>query len=330
MVGAIATGHAVRNPILFLAANPAETTELALAEECRGIEREVRATELRDLINFQPRLAVTPMDMLRHLDETRPVIAHFSGHGTPAGLVLNSEDDGSRVLSPDSLRTVLASAGTSVRVVVLNACYSAGLAHELTEVVDHVIGMSGLVHDRAARQFAIAFYCALGNGRDLENAVAQGRAALASAGPIAAWQGETSNDAGCRDVEDPTSERTPEIDQLQHAVRRGVSRNAYVLDPLVDEPYDVAVERLIHNSTVDFELHERLVRHARFSGRADPLVAVLRHVLGRKPDATERYWMYRTLGRIGTAAAREALGAITESEELAAIGLQEARNMTNH
>ena len=38
--------------ILFLAANPAGTSRLCLAEECAAIERELRAVANRDLENL--------------------------------------------------------------------------------------------------------------------------------------------------------------------------------------------------------------------------------------------------------------------------------------
>jgi hypothetical protein len=71
-------------------------------------------------------------------------------------------------------------AARSVRVVVLNACYTTVQADALRAKVDCVVGMSGAIGDYAARAFAIRFYGALGNRRSIGNAVAQGIAALAA------------------------------------------------------------------------------------------------------------------------------------------------------
>jgi hypothetical protein len=306
------------NAILFAAANPDRTTRLAFDAECRDIALALRAADLRDSIDFQSRFAVTSTDLLRHLHEVDPVILHFSGHGKPSGLVLHDDGGDDRLLPAAVLRQALSVAGSRVRVVVLNACYSADLANELLAVVDHVIGMTGPILDAAARAFAIALYSALGNGQDLANAVSQGTVAVA-----ATRRSEPHRDIGdsaARDGAYPP----------RHDVRPGVPRNAYVLDPLVDQPRDAGLERLIHGSVIDDALHERLVQHARRTGQADPMVAALLDALGHKIDPTERYWMYVALGRIGTIAAREGLAAAVETDNLASLGLSEGRKIANH
>src|SRR5262245_22884709 len=70
-----------RHLILFLAANPAETTRLALDEECAAIERELRMTTGRDDFDFRSRWAVSVDELMRSLNELQPTIIHFSGHG---------------------------------------------------------------------------------------------------------------------------------------------------------------------------------------------------------------------------------------------------------
>jgi hypothetical protein len=68
-------GHRVpRHVILFLAANPDDTSELALGKECAAIERELAATAHRDDFDFRSKWAVTVDDMRRHLMELQPTI----------------------------------------------------------------------------------------------------------------------------------------------------------------------------------------------------------------------------------------------------------------
>jgi hypothetical protein len=62
---------------------------------------------------------------------------------------------------------MIKSAAASARVVVLNACYSDVQADALCSVVDCVIGMTGAIHDDAARSFAMSFYRALGSRRSV-------------------------------------------------------------------------------------------------------------------------------------------------------------------
>ena len=69
-------------------------------------------------------------------------------------------------------------AGPSVKLVILNACYSESQAAALLTHVDCVIGMHGSIHDDAARSFAIGFYGGLGERESAAAAYKQGCAAI--------------------------------------------------------------------------------------------------------------------------------------------------------
>lgn len=72
----------MKKRILFLAANPNGTNQLALDEECREIEQKIRAAEHRDSLEMITRWAIRPEDLLQYLNEHKPHVVHFSGHGT--------------------------------------------------------------------------------------------------------------------------------------------------------------------------------------------------------------------------------------------------------
>lgn len=189
--------------ILFLAANPSGTTRLALDEECAAIERELRMTPGRDDFDFRSKWAVSIDEMMRYLNEWRPLIIHFSGHGgSSAGIRIHDnqhplcpqrdievvrgtgiylqDDRRSQHVTGRALTQMIASAAPSARVVVLNACSSDAVAESLRDAVDCVVSMNGAVDDDAARSFAVGFYRALGNCRSVGNAVAQAVATLAA------------------------------------------------------------------------------------------------------------------------------------------------------
>jgi hypothetical protein len=67
-------------------------------------------------------------------------------------------------------------------VVVLSACYSEAQAVALLAHVDCVVGMSGSIHDDAARSFAIGFYGGLGARESVAAAYRQGLAAISLEG----------------------------------------------------------------------------------------------------------------------------------------------------
>ena len=194
-----------RHGILFLAANPSETTRLALDEECAAIERELRMTTGRDDFEFRSKWAVSVDEVMRALNELQPTVIHFSGHGggssgvyvhhvrrwprlahrdidimATAGIQLQDEQRRPQHVSACALTQMIGSAAPSARLVVLNACFSDVVADTLRRVVDCVVGMRGAVGDEAARSFAVGFYRALGHRRSVGNAVEQAVATLAA------------------------------------------------------------------------------------------------------------------------------------------------------
>jgi hypothetical protein len=66
----------------------------------------------------------------------------------------------------------------TVRLVVLNACYSSKLADLLVEQIDCVIGMTDEVSDEAAILFAQTFYSALFDGVSVSRAFQTSSAAV--------------------------------------------------------------------------------------------------------------------------------------------------------
>jgi hypothetical protein len=166
--------------VLFLAANPVAVQVLQLGEECRAIEHKIRAAKFRDQIRFHSRWAARPDDLLQALNEDTPSVLHFSGHGAgDQGLCFQAEDGSAQHVSAEGLAQVMRAAGTSVMVVVLNACYSEVQAQALVAHVPCVVGMPDAIGDEAAIIYAASFYGALAFGKSVGNAHQQGLAALA-------------------------------------------------------------------------------------------------------------------------------------------------------
>ena len=64
---------------------------------------------------------------------------------------------------------------SQVDCVILNACYSEIQAKAIAKHIKYVIGMNQAIGDKAAIDFAIGFYQALGGGRSIEDAYKLGR-----------------------------------------------------------------------------------------------------------------------------------------------------------
>lgn len=168
---------------LLLAANPIKKNKLALDEEIRAITTKLRAAEYRDCVELISAQAVRPDDLSQLLLQHKPHIVHFSGHGNEAGDIILADDRGKpKPLNPRALTTLIGILKDNIRVVILNACYSEGLAEALTQVVDCAVGMSTAVHDNSAIVFAAAFYRAIGFGRSVQTAFDLGVQAVLAEG----------------------------------------------------------------------------------------------------------------------------------------------------
>ena len=165
--------------LLFLAANPAGTSSLALDEESRAIETKARSSEFRDSLEIVTKWAVRPDDLLQYMNQYRPHIVHFSGHGSPSEeLLLQNATREAKPVSKAALHQLFTTLKDNVRVVVLNACYSRPQAEAITQVIDCAIGMKRAIGDQAAIVFAAAFYQAIGFGRTVQEAFDQGVTAI--------------------------------------------------------------------------------------------------------------------------------------------------------
>ncbi|HXA20216.1 MAG TPA: CHAT domain-containing protein [Thermoanaerobaculia bacterium] len=172
--------------ILFLASSPETTSRLDLEDELSSVENELGGVRFRDEIELTTGHAVRPDDLVRFLRRLKPTIVHFSGHGSPQGILLRSET-GHTVVSGEALAQLFRD--RHVDLIVLNACYSENQASLLTEVVQAVIGTTDALGDEAARRFSTAFYRTLGDGHPLKDALRDGKDAVAVHGLVDVFHG---------------------------------------------------------------------------------------------------------------------------------------------
>ncbi len=157
--------------ILFLAANPQDSVRLRLDEEIRGIKQALLQTEFRDDFDIEQEWVVRVSDLQGHLLRHQPDIVHFSGHGSAASeIILEDKTGESQTVPTRALEQLFAVLKDNIRCVVLNACYSGKQAQAIAKQIDCVIGMSKAIGDEAAINFAVAFYQALGYGKDVKTA----------------------------------------------------------------------------------------------------------------------------------------------------------------
>lgn len=163
--------------ILILSANPTNTDSLRLDEEVREIQAGLERSKSRDQFEIVTKWAVRPEDLRRSLLDHEPQIVHFSGHGVgDQGLALENDTGKAQIVSTKSLANLFSL--FKVECVLLNACYSEVQAEAIYQYINCVVGMNQAIGDRAAINFAIGFYDALGAGRSYEDAYKFGCSAI--------------------------------------------------------------------------------------------------------------------------------------------------------
>jgi CHAT domain len=168
--------------VLFLAASPEDLAPLRLDKETREIEKRVRASELRDSIWFRSRMARQLPDLIEDMNEVRPVIVHFSGHGSDAALAFEDEEGRTHPLDNERLGKLLDATAGDVRLIVFNSCDSSAQAELAVAHVDLAIGMDTAINDEDAKVFAGQLYSSIGYGRSVGEAFRQAKVQIELAG----------------------------------------------------------------------------------------------------------------------------------------------------
>jgi hypothetical protein len=154
-----------------------------LDEEAREIQEKIRKAEYRDSMEFITHWAARPDDLLQFLNQYKPDVVHFSGHGSDTEEIILLDKDGKpKPVSKAALVSLFRNFKKSTQVAVLNACFSQAQAESIAEEIDCAIGMTRAISDDAAIVFAGSFYRAIGFGHSVEEAFEQGKTALLAEG----------------------------------------------------------------------------------------------------------------------------------------------------
>jgi hypothetical protein len=156
--------------ILILSSNPKTTPRLRFDEEVREIEEGLKRSQYRWQFQIQSRLAVRLRDLRRALLDIKPQIVHFIGHGKEDGLLVEDEIGNAVRISRKALAGLFQLFSDQVECVILSACYSAPQAVAISKHIHHVIGMCKEIKEKAAIEFAVGLYDALGAGKSVEEA----------------------------------------------------------------------------------------------------------------------------------------------------------------
>jgi AAA-like domain/CHAT domain len=169
--------------ILLMSANSLSTSRLRLDEEMRQIKEGLKRSKQRDKYIINTAEAVRYRDIHRAILDYEPQIIHFSGHGAgEEGLIFEDEIGQIKLIDAAALAQLFQLFSEQIECVVLNACYSQYQAEGIAQHINYVVGMSQTIQDKAALEFAIGFYDALGAGKDYKFAYQLGCSLIKIAG----------------------------------------------------------------------------------------------------------------------------------------------------
>jgi hypothetical protein len=139
------------NTILFMSADPTDTARLRLGQGMRDVRERLLLSKSASNYVFLCRTSMRPGDITQTLFETEPQFVHFSGHGTESGALCFENDQGeTHAVTLDALGELFSLFSTTIKCVVLNACFSVHQARAIVRNIPFVVGMKKEIGDAAA------------------------------------------------------------------------------------------------------------------------------------------------------------------------------------
>lgn len=170
--------------VAFLSTNPDASHALRTDIEMRDVAQAIRKTNYRDMVDTRYIPAARLADFLDALNEFRPNIIHFSGHGGGQTLLFDNEavyDNGGEEIDFSLINDVVSATNEVPALLVFNACDTLNGADIFLQNVSAVVAMSDSIDDAAAVFFATRFYAAIANGQSVGAALKQGKLILKAA-----------------------------------------------------------------------------------------------------------------------------------------------------
>lgn len=161
--------------VLVLNATPDDQTRLRVDKEAAQLKEQLQKvknpTQNLEVIHcFATRLDQIQEEILNN----KPDIIHFSGHGSVGELFFEDRQGNSVTLSSERLGDILKVHG-GIECVLLNACFSEGMAQACLDHVSAVVGTTDTINDTAATNFTRGFYQSLAHGKDYHDAFQMGQ-----------------------------------------------------------------------------------------------------------------------------------------------------------
>lgn len=154
--------------ILFVSANPLRGAALKVESEYKKVRARLSGKANWD-IRHTP--SATLEEVIDEIAEYKPLIVHFSAHGSLSEeIILNDEDGTPKPVPTKALEQLFKTMKGNIRVVVMNSCFSARQARAIAGFVDCVVGVKLKLIDDVGIKFSPRFYEELAKGKSVSAA----------------------------------------------------------------------------------------------------------------------------------------------------------------
>jgi hypothetical protein len=166
--------------ILFVSASPDGLVKIQVGTEFVRIRAALERGSQREKYELLQAETEATIEALVRAFARQPQIIHFSGHGRQEGILIATADNKPQLITNAMLKLLFAQLAGITQVVLLNACFAAIQAQEISKFGIHVIGYNRPISDPAALGFAEGLYIGLSEGKPLLNAYKDGLVILMS------------------------------------------------------------------------------------------------------------------------------------------------------
>ena len=160
--------------ILYTASEPANPNPIETINEFNKIEEKIKTSRFREDFTIKSIFSVSYDKFIESIDENKPNIVHFSGHGTEKGKLVFCDDNGKLLTTKKRIieffKIITNNKNNNLECVVLDACYSEILADEILKYVECVIGIRNQITPNTATEFFVDFYGSLSNQNTISDA----------------------------------------------------------------------------------------------------------------------------------------------------------------
>ncbi|KAI1096108.1 hypothetical protein F5B19DRAFT_488727 [Rostrohypoxylon terebratum] len=153
--------------VLLVSADPKDTFSARSDGERRSLSKALSETMFRHKVNVKDIHGCQVSDIANALIQHKPDILQFLGHGDKDGIYFEDRDSKAQLVRMENFADLLSQSKT-IKLVILNTCYSRSGSQCIADQVGYLIGMEGKIRNKDAIKFTECFYGALGNGLTVE------------------------------------------------------------------------------------------------------------------------------------------------------------------